>query len=991
MVMKKPQSTSVALPHFYTKLLHRFKRQFLLRISRSTSTRQKRRFFRRFEKAVLSAGYASDGLRKSVVAAGLAIALATGYAHAQNSPGPFEKQRRAFNPFREPINRYNLPVPQVVDMDGDNDFDLLIGSIGGDILTFINEGTVTQPRFSNITELGNDPLGSIFVGTQSTPAAIDYDGDGDIDLFVGSPGSVVRYYRNESGSYVEQTGTWNPTTKTGNPFLPFDLQRARVTWMDWEGDGDKDALVGGAFFPAYQLFLNNGSGTLTQEPITFAGSLEFSFIPSFAFGDMDGDGDRDMVIGEQEEIWYYRNNGSNVFTEQTGPWNPTLKTGNPFFDVFVGELCSPQLADFDNDGDLDAIIGYSFADDPKTGEDESGGGIHYFINTGNGVFKEQFGFDNPLDGISVIQNAASTVADFNSDGDLDILATGFSLAFNGEEEVLMASQRFYSITASGVIENDSEDPFSSLFDEGIITPVDFDKDGDMDAFLLNDGFTKYFRNDNQTMIEVPGHPLANLPVTIPFDYPVSFINLDNDNDWDIAFFNGSNGFTYLKNTGTSAAAVFEETSGAQNILAGLPAPNTSGLRVFDVDGDGDLDAFTDSVDPDQVFFHENTGTVSNPVFGPPSDLFADLRESHASVTFFDFDGDGDNDVLAGTDQGVFKFLRNNNPRPQVTVQTGQIVFEGGLSSDFIQIDPGVILSDSDNDKIVRATIAVEPYEAGKDNFAFSPPGGFAISGSFNSDNGVYTLEGSLSVAQFQEALRNVRYRYSGTNAGGRQAAARTKNINKTFTFNAFDSDRTLPAPAILSAVVNFTNLPPLIDVGQALALKGQSAIVIVEFTDPDGNLDPSSFRVVTPPASGARVQFTNGFLVVDYSQLNFVGTETFVIEICDLLGACVQETITVTVQGEVELVVYNGISADGNGQNEIFRIENIESQEPSNKVSIYSRWGDKVFEMDDYDNTTRKFEGLTENGKKLPAGTYFYKVDFRSGRKSLSGYLYLRN
>jgi gliding motility-associated-like protein len=50
-----------------------------------------------------------------------------------------------------------------------------------------------------------------------------------------------------------------------------------------------------------------------------------------------------------------------------------------------------------------------------------------------------------------------------------------------------------------------------------------------------------------------------------------------------------------------------------------------------------------------------------------------------------------------------------------------------------------------------------------------------------------------------------------------------------------------------------------------------------------------------------------------------------------------------------------------------------------NKVSIYNRWGDIVFEVQNYNNTDRSFTGLSNSGNELPSGNYFYKIEFASG------------
>jgi uncharacterized protein (DUF2141 family) len=78
----------------------------------------------------------------------------------------------------------------------------------------------------------------------------------------------------------------------------------------------------------------------------------YNSTPTFA--DLDGDSDRDALIGGQNgTLKYYQNTGSGsnpVYTEQTG-------TANPFNGINVGTYSAPTLADLDADGDLDALIG----------------------------------------------------------------------------------------------------------------------------------------------------------------------------------------------------------------------------------------------------------------------------------------------------------------------------------------------------------------------------------------------------------------------------------------------------------------------------------------------------------------------------------------------------------------------------------------------------------------------------------------------------------
>jgi len=87
----------------------------------------------------------------------------------------------------------------------------------------------------------------------------------------------------------------------------------------------------------------------------------------------------------------------------------------------------------------------------------------------------------------------------------------------------------------------------------------------------------------------------------------------------------------------------------------------------------------------------------------------------------------------------------------------------------------------------------------------------------------------------------------------------------------------------------------------------------------------------------------------------------------------------------------NGISRNGDSQNDYFHIDCIDEFE-NNNVKIYNRAGTLVYEADRYDNTTTYFDGVSNRGLSLigsnvPDGTYFYIVDKRDGSKPIAGYL----
>jgi gliding motility-associated-like protein len=153
-------------------------------------------------------------------------------------------------------------------------------------------------------------------------------------------------------------------------------------------------------------------------------------------------------------------------------------------------------------------------------------------------------------------------------------------------------------------------------------------------------------------------------------------------------------------------------------------------------------------------------------------------------------------------------------------------------------------------------------------------------------------------------------------------------------------------------------------------------------------LNPASLKIVTQPASGAIASIdANGLLIVNYSGIQFVGKETVIIEVCDTNGICATQSIVIEVEGDV--VVFNAISPNGDGKNEFLRFQNIEllPDTRENKVTIFSRGGDIVFEVENYDNAGRVFKGMTTSGDPVAPGTYFYRIDFRSGLRPRTGFI----
>lgn len=92
---------------------------------------------------------------------------------------------------------------------------------------------------------------------------------------------------------------------------------------------------------------------------------------------------------------------------------------------------------------------------------------------------------------------------------------------------------------------------------------------------------------------------------------------------------------------------------------------------------------------------------------------------------------------------------------------------------------------------------------------------------------------------------------------------------------------------------------------------------------------------------------------------------------------------------DMPIIVYNAVSPNGDGLNDFLRIGNIENF-PRNKFTLFNRWGDKVFEVENYDNIERVFRGRSSEYGELVSGTYFYVLDL-PGTESLRGFISVKN
>lgn len=216
------------------------------------------------------------------------------------------------------------------------------------------------------------------------------------------------------------------------------------------------------------------------------------------------------------------------------------------------------------------------------------------------------------------------------------------------------------------------------------------------------------------------------------------------------------------------------------------------------------------------------------------------------------------------------------------------------------------------------------------------------------------------------------------------------------SFAATTADITgLPAGTYTITVEAGCNKPPVIVQPTSGIETGQVSFDLLQFTsDPDSNLDPNGFAIVDQPISKAKASLNGAVLTLDYTGITFRGTDQLRIKACDALNACTEKILSWEVDPSAvkrtgDIVVHNAVAPNSPGDNHYMRIMNLPSD---NRVSIFNRWGDQVFGTQNYNDETpgKRFEGFGSDGKSLPSGTYFYKIEFSDGRSAMTGYVALQ-
>ncbi len=343
-------------------------------------------------------------------------------------------------------DRYRMsrqPAQQIAAVDADGDGDLDLFSLQPTSIHLYEDRG--EEGFFEVPGLPAPPLSIL-----KSAAWGDVDGDGDLDLLVmsGSP-AAAWLYRNAGGLRFAA-----PERLAVGPLGGFDS----ADFVDLDGDGDLDLYIAsvGSVRQIHQVYLNDGAGRFRFGTVS-SGSEGLEMFT--LWGDLDGDMDLDAVLGQGgRELSLLINEGGRLRDATAGSGlDVPLSEGR----IFQG-----ALLDLDRDGDLDLLL--------------LGGRLHVFLNdssNGKAHFRRDDSLFDPVVNDPVVPSTLSSTGDLDHDGYPEVLVQTVS---GGRRTV-----RLFSRGADGHYRDIASELGLTDRTGNAALLADLDGDGDLDLYIAS--------------------------------------------------------------------------------------------------------------------------------------------------------------------------------------------------------------------------------------------------------------------------------------------------------------------------------------------------------------------------------------------------------------------------------------------------------------------------------------------------------------------------
>ena len=603
-----------------------------------------------------------------------------------------------------PESPRGFSAPLLADIYGDGKLDLLVGGGDGRLWLLRNTGTPKVPNWVMETTA----FAGIDVGSGSIPAAVDIDGDGDLDLFVGNSRGQVIFYRNEGDAHHPDFRL--ASTRFGDVSVG---QAAAPAFVDWNGDKQPDLVIGNRE-GRLALLVNENAGDAQPRKwkiaTTFWEGIQVRGYSVPTFGDFNGDGKPDLLIADgQGNLRLYLNAGTEKPPEASaGQAGAAAAAGSPPPGAAprgVVSAVAPPVPPRGAPGAPASAAAPGAAATPPAPQGSAATAAPALAPPlpgpkGSAAAPPAAG---PLSGAR--QGASGTAA-----GPAETASPG------GPGNTGQAAGAGQGTEPSGgpvpPIYEQVSDKYAGIQVEGRAVPAfgDLDGDGDLDLVVgTGKGKVLFFRNTG-TPKEAKWSAEGELPLDRPVGRNASVILADLDGDGLLDLLAGSEGgrVAFYRNTGSKDRPAFTLQDGVlANVNVGinsapaiLPLGNDPAGRIVvgnfagnlflyardggvhslnfkllerqflgrsfgvsaapfaaDMDRDGALDLIVGSDSGAMTRFTE--GPDAKAGWKPGQDVFKGLKfPQGATPRLADIDGDGNLDLFVGSEKGTIFFYAN---------------------------------------------------------------------------------------------------------------------------------------------------------------------------------------------------------------------------------------------------------------------------------------------------------------------------------------------